>query len=242
MEVTYGFRKDFVFQDAVRFLKNKRPLPAEEYKRLAEAAKVKAFTVSGYTSAEVLQEFLNALEQAIEEGKTKEQFQKRMDSFLKDKGYEGLNPWKSDTIFRTNIQTAFQSGHYKSMTEPETLRMRPYWQYQTAGDGEVRETHAAMEGKVYRADDPIWDLWYPPNGFKCRCTVVSLTESQVERRGLRVEKKAPFDLDYETGEIKPVMPDKGFSSNPAKSTWKPDLSNISKPLREIFRERKAQKP
>ena len=101
-----------------------------------------------------------------------------MNDFLERNGYEGLNPFNADVIFRTNMQTAYNAGHYKSMTNPTTKKLRPFWKYITAGDGEVRESHAQMEGRIYPADDPIWDIWYPPNGFRCRCTVVSLTKSQ----------------------------------------------------------------
>lgn len=190
------------------------------------------------TSLEVLQEFLDCLTKAAEEGTTKEQFLEDMNRFLEEHGYEGINPWKCDNIFRTNMQTALNAGHYKSMTDETTMKLRPYWRYRTAGDGHVRESHAVMEGRVYRADDPIWDVWYPPNGFRCRCMVVSLSKKQVERMGLHVETEAPYDVDYSTGEILTKFPDKGFSNNPAKTVWKPDMTNISPELRKMFRERK----
>lgn len=238
MEVKYGLSKDFIFKEAVAFLKGKKPLTSEAYELLSNESRAKAFTVSGYTSLEVLQEFLDCLAKAAEEGTTKEQFREDMNHFLEEHGYEGINPWHCDNIFRTNMQTAFNAGHYKSMTEETTMRLRPYWRYRTAGDGQVRESHAAMEGRVYRADDPIWDIWYPPNGFRCRCLVVSLSKRQVERLGLKVEEYPPVDIDHSTGEIRPKFPDKGFSNNPAKSVWKPDMSNISPELRKLFRERK----
>ena len=181
MDVLYGLTKDFVFKEAVAFLKGKRTLTSEEYKMLSDESRAKAFTVSGYTSLEVLQEFLDCLTKAAEEGTTKEQFLEDMNRFLEEHGYEGINPWKCDNIFRTNMQTALNAGHYKSMTDETTMKLRPYWRYRTAGDGHVRESHAVMEGRVYRADDPIWDVWYPPNGFRCRCMVVSLSKKQVER-------------------------------------------------------------
>lgn len=237
MDVIYGRSEDFVFKEAVDFLKKKKVLTAEEYKKLSAECKARAFTVSGYTSLEILQEFLDCLVKAVEEGRTKEQFQEEMNRFLEEHGYEGMNPWKCDVIFRTNVQTAFNAGHYESMTDKTTMQLRPYWRYLTAGDGHVRESHAAMEGKVYRADDPIWDIWYPPNGFRCRCMVVSLTRRQVEQMGLPVETMAPHDVDYSTGEILPIFPDRGFSNNPAKAVWKPDMSNISPELKQIFDER-----
>ena len=123
----------------------------------------KSFTVSGYTALEVLQEFSDALADAVEQGKTKDDFLKEMNTFLVDRGYEAMNPWKSDTIFRTNIQTAYNAGHFQSMTSPETLRLRPYWQYKTAADGRVRESHAIMHDAVYRADDPCGTSGTRPN-------------------------------------------------------------------------------
>lgn len=124
-----------------------------------------------------------------------------------------------------------------AMTDPTTMKLRPYWKYTTAGDGQVRETHAMMEGRIYRADDPIWDIWYPPNGFRCRCSVVSMTKAQVERSGVEVSKRAPYDIDFSTGEIKYRFPDKGFSNNPAKSAWKPDLSGFDPSLKKEFKKR-----
>lgn len=241
MDAKYGLTKDFTFKDAVRFLKGKKALTSDEYRMLDEESRAKAFTVSGYTSLEVLQEFLNCLTKAAEEGTTKEQFLKDMNTFLVDHGYEPTNPWKTDNIFRTNMQTAFNAGHYRSMTDDTTKKLRPYWRYRTAGDGDVRESHAMMEGRVFPADDPVWDVWYPPNGFKCRCMVVSLSKKQVERMGLTVEKEIPYNVDYSTGEIIPAFPDKGFSNNPAKTAWKPDMTNISQPLQKIYKAKNGKK-
>ncbi len=237
MGVHYGRTEDFIFRAAAAFLKEKKILPDEAYKLLDERSRSTAFTVSGYTGLVILQEFLDSLEEALEKGETKEQFREKMNRFLEEHGYEGLDPWRSDTIFRTNLQTAFHAGHYRSMTDRTTLKLRPYWRYRTAGDGQVRDSHAAMEGRVYRADDPIWDIWYPPNGFRCRCAVVSLSGRQMEKMGLQVETKPPQEVDYDTGEIRMVTPDAGFSCNPAKTVWKPDMSGISSELKRLYRER-----
>lgn len=237
----YGLASDFMFKEAVAFLKKKAVLPPDEYRKLDDACRAKAFTVSGYTSVEVLQTFLDELTEACEQGKTKKEFMDSMNDFLVRNGYKGINPFKTDVIFRTNMQTAYNAGHYKSMTSPETKKLRPYWKYITAGDGEVRETHARMDGRIYAADDPIWKIWYPPNGFRCRCTVVSMTKKQVERSGVPVSTKPPYDVDYETGEIIYRYPDKGFSNDPAEDAWKPDLTGVDSNLKAAFKERKRQK-
>lgn len=240
-KAVYGLTGDFMFKEAVEFLKKKEPITADEYKKIADAAKAKAFTVSGYTSVEVLQKFLDELEEACKNGATKKEFMDNMNDFLERNGYKGINSFHADVIFRTNMQTAYNAGHYKSMTNPTTMKLRPYWKYITAGNGHVRETHQEMQGRIYRADDPIWDIWYPPNGFRCRCSVVSLTKAQMERSGREVSTRPPYDLDYDTGEITYKYPDKGFSNNPAKDTWKPDFTGVNDNLKSAYRERNSKR-
>ncbi len=234
MDVKYGKTGEFVFNDAADFLSSKEAVPKEVYDTLEKEAKDRAFTVSHYTQADILNQFLMELVNAVEDGTTFDTFYENMTTFLERNGYAALNPWHADVIFQTNVQTAFNAGHYKNMQAAK--KFRPYWQYKTAGDGNVRETHAAMQDKVYAADDPIWNVWYPPNGYRCRCTVVSLTKEQVERRGLQISTKPPTSLT-EVGNV-PVFPDKGFSNNPATTKWKPDISNFDEALKSIVREKK----
>lgn len=47
-------------------------------------------------------------------------------------------------------------------------------QYRTAGDNKVRKAHRELEGITLPASDPFWDSYYPPNGWRCRCTVVKV--------------------------------------------------------------------
>ncbi len=230
MKVKYGSAEDFIFKGAAEFLGSKEAVPMEVYKELEKKSRDRAFSVSHYTSAEVLNQFLRELVDAVEDGTTYDTFLENMNTFLERNGYTAVNPWHASVIFETNVQTAYNAGHYETMQK--TKKYRPYWQYKTAGDGRVRETHAAMQDKVYAADDPIWNVWYPPNGYRCRCTVVSLTEEQVKRMGLEVSSKPPTSLT-EFGDI-PVFPDKGFSNNPATTQWRPDMSGFNETLKSIL--------
>ena len=233
----YGLTGNFIFKSAVSFLKGKKPLLPQQYRELSDECRAKAFTVSGYTSMEVLQKFLEELSEACENGTTKKDFLDSMNDFLERNGYQGMDPFHADVIFRTNMQSAYNAGHYKSMTDATTKKLRPYWKYVTAGDGHVRDTHAQMDGRIYAANDPIWDIWYPPNGYRCRCSVVSLTKRQVEQSGIPVSTSPPYDVDYETGEILYRYPDKGFSNNPAKDAWRPDLTGVDPVLKKVFLEK-----
>ena len=89
-------------------------------------------------------------------------------------------------------------------------------------DKRVRPSHAMLHGKVYPADHDFWASNYPPNGFRCRCCVRSLSARQVEKQGLTVEKAMPQAgvwIDPKTKmEYFVHFPgaDKGFRSNPGK--------------------------
>ncbi len=49
-----------------------------------------------------------------------------------------------------------------------------YLQYRTAGDKRVREAHKDLNGITLPKNDAFWNEYYPPNGWRCRCTVVQV--------------------------------------------------------------------
>lgn len=221
-------RRDKPFEEAVRYFKGRVPVTEEEFYSLAEKYRGLAFTVSGYTKAQVLKRFYDELVTALEEGNTLGEFRERMNDFLEAEGYEGLRPLQADNIFRTNVQTAYNAGHYARMTDPAVMRLRPYWQYDAVNDSHTRPSHLAMDGRVWPADHPVWDTWFPPNGFRCRCTVRTLSKEQAQRRGLRVETDLPA-----------VAPDPHFGTNPGKMAFRPDLRGYPEPLKKAFQAREA---
>jgi SPP1 gp7 family putative phage head morphogenesis protein len=232
--------KEIVFEEAVSYFGDKLPLKPSEFYKLADEYRNKAFTVSGYSKIQVLNKFHDELLKAIEEGTTLRDFKDSMNEFLENKGYKGITNFQADNIFRTNIQTSYQVGHYRQMTSPEVLRLRPYWEYDAVGDKHTRPSHLAMDGRVFRADDPVWDIWYPPNGFRCRCGVKTLSERQVRERGLKVETGAPQAAEVD-GKFVNILPDPNFANNPAKVPFKPDLKDYPEPLKKAFERREASK-
>lgn len=219
-------RKDMTFQEAVDYFKERVPVTAEQFYSIAEEYRSLAFTVAGYTKLRILKEFYEELLAAMEEGNTLSEFRAGMDRFLEAEGFEGVSPEQADLVFRTNIQTAYSVGHYQQMTDPAVLELRPYWMYDAVNDSHTRPSHLAMDGKVYPADSPVWDTWYPPNGFRCRCTVRALSKRQVEQRGLKVESGFPA-----------IAPDPKFGTNPAKVRFEPDLKDYPPALVKAYRER-----
>lgn len=119
-------RKDMTFEEAVAYFKERVPVTASRFYQIAAEYRALAFTVSGYTKAQVLKKFYDELLAALEEGNSLAEFRENMNDFLEAEGYEGITPYQAENIFRTNIQTAYNVGHYKQMTEPGVKALRPY--------------------------------------------------------------------------------------------------------------------
>lgn len=224
-------RGDMTFEEAVEYFKGRVPVDSATFYKIAEKYRGLAFTVSGYTKAQILKRFYDEILAALEEGRTLSEFRSSMNEFLESEGYEGLDPLQVDNIFRTNIQTAYNVGHYEQMTDPAVMKLRPYWMYDAVHDSRTRPSHLAMDGRVFPADHKIWDVWFPPNGFRCRCTVRTLSKRQVETRELKVEDKFPA-----------IAPDPHFGTNPAKVKFSPDMKDYPPALVKAYREHEKGNP
>lgn len=99
--------------------------------------------------------------------------------------------------------------------DPDTILV-----YRTANDSRVRPEHAAMEGIAKPVNDPFWDLYYPPNGWNCRCTVEPSISGAITP-----------DEDIPSGAADGVPP--AFRNNFAKNGWVFDV-NRTKELRKIM--------
>lgn len=229
-------------QEAIDYFKDKIVLTPSQFYQLSRQAKVRAFSASEISSLDILTDIFEELTAAIENGTTMEEFRKGINERMAKRGWTGLTPYRSDTIFRTNVQTAYQVGRYKQMTDPVVIADRPYGVYSAVMDSHTRATHRAMHGVCRRLDDPFWDTWYPPNGFRCRCSVRTLSQRQVDKQNVTVATGSWQGLVAAPGEpARQLVPDPGFDYNPGKEYYQADLSKYPKRLREAYEKRRQQK-
>lgn len=215
--------KPLPMAEAQKFWRDKIKMSPKEFRKLTDEAKLKAFAVSGIAKGDELNTVFDALQRAIDKGESFDDFKKSCAEIFERRGWTGKRAWRIDNIFRTNIQTAYNVGHYQQ--QQATSAALPYWQYSAVNDSRTRPTHLAMNGRVWPADHQIWDTWYPPNGYRCRCSVIALTRGQVAQRGLTVEEQDPTNrliepIDPGTGNRMParqLLPDQGFAINPGKT-------------------------
>lgn len=53
-------------------------------------------------------------------------------------------------------------------------------QYRTVGDDKVRASHRKLDGVTLPPSSPFWDEYFPPNGWRCRCTVVQVRKGKYD--------------------------------------------------------------
>jgi len=249
-------------KDAVAYFRSKGYQITDDWHDMWQGAHARAFTVAKASSMDILETIRGELDKALASGMTPRDFAKNLQPLLEKKGWWGKkvledgrevqlgSAYRLNTIFRINTQTAYMSGRYRRQLAG--VETRPYWMYVAILDGNTRPEHRALNGKVFRWDDPIWQYLYPPNGWGCRCRVRALTEQQVQRMGVTIEQGDDYIKTFEseivsqtTGEVKTVehmrvdlpdggsmSPDLGWAYNPGAAAYGTDQA-IAKKLGSI---------
>ncbi|MBM9605959.1 phage head morphogenesis protein [Desulfopila inferna] len=148
---------------AQAFWRDKVQMSASEYAALADEARQRAFAVSGIAKGDELNTVFAALQRAVDEGISFEQFKEDAADIFERRGWVGKRAWRVNNIFQTNIQTAYNVGRYEQLQQEKDVM--PYWMYDAINDTGTRKTHLAMDGRVWPADHPVWNTWYPLNGY-----------------------------------------------------------------------------
>lgn len=126
----------------------------------------------------------------------------------------GMGPradWQLSTLYRTQVQTAYSAGQWNANQDPAIQEILWGYTYTTVGDDRVRPTHAAMDGTRAAKDDPLWETWFPPCGFNCRCTAIEIFNDDPQ-----ATQDVPTGLVHIDGVLVQPGPDKGWDFNPGE--------------------------
>lgn len=231
---------DLPFTEAIKFFQGKVNLPTERWTDLWQGQHSRAFVVAGAMRGDLLADIQTAVLKGLEKGTTLAEFSKDFDAILDRTGWQprGGRAWRAGTIFRTNLSTAYASGHFARMTDKDVLQARPIWRYVASSAAEPRPEHMQWYGLALPYDHPFWRTHYPPNGWGCECSVVSHSAAEVERlkaQGERIVETAPDDGTYDwknpaTGEVIQVPKgiDPGWAYNPGETAWGWEMSKEAK--------------
>lgn len=181
------------FTEQVDYFRQKVSLPTKTYADVAGRGHDRAFVVAGVEREDILTDLRQAVDAGIAKGETLDQFQKRFDKIVEQKGWIGgaggdsaaSRAWRARVIYETNIRTSYMAGRLKQLRDPEVLKAYPYWEYRHADlriPAVPRWEHQGWDGLILAADSPFWKTHFPPNGWFCTCGIRPVSRAELKRR------------------------------------------------------------
>lgn len=216
------------FEEAIDFFQGKLRMPTATWTDIWREQHARAFVVAGAMKDDLLKDFQSAIDKAISQGTTLEEFRKDFDRIVATHGwqYNGGRNWRSRVIFETNLQMAYSAGKWQQIQQVKNAR--PYLRYTALQGGDRRPEHQAWHGTILPVDDPWWQTHMPINGWGCKCSVQSLSDRDLRRYKLKVSDKAPpMEMEERTintpsGPVTRQVPkgiDPGFDYNVGEAGW-----------------------
>jgi SPP1 gp7 family putative phage head morphogenesis protein len=255
-EVPAGGLFDVRPERALAYFQAKGLRPTFSYADMLGAAHDQAFTVAKLMDVDLLAQVRDSLTSALAAGTPLKEWSKQLRPQLEAAGWWGRqtvidpvtnkpvksqlgSPWRLDTIFSTNMQTAYAAQAWQEIEEQADLA--PYLIYDAVDDLRTREAHRQWDRRTLPVTDPWWRTHYPPNGFSCRCGVIQVSREELDAMGIR-PGPAPAEGTYlwknpRTGvsERVPVGIDPGFDRNVGQGGTAP-------PLRQVIKEKTKRAP
>ena len=232
----------------------KRGLSTETgyYSDLWHSQHERAFTISRLTRADLLERVQGSLTKAVAGDLSRRDWLRETRTLLQKEGLWGtvevkdpitgeplkttFNEARLRLIHDTNVRQALAAGQWQRMLRNQARY--PYARYVAMDDERTRPDHLAWHNTVLPVDHPWWSTHRPPNGYHCRCRVISLTQAEFERGfsqsrpGAETDENAPLVreafktqrppeqlVDWRnprTGEVQKIPKgiDPGFNYNP----------------------------
>ncbi|MDP2786200.1 MAG: phage minor head protein [Sulfurimicrobium sp.] len=129
-------------------------------------------------------------------------------------------------IYDVNTRQAYAAGQWQRIERNQATS--PYIRYITKRDERVRASHRGWDNLTLPVDHPFWHAHTPPNGWRCRCRITTLSQEEYDQglspTGQALVKEAPAEewVNWEnkrSGEVMqtPKGVDPGFAYNPGKA-------------------------
>lgn len=172
----------------------------------------RAFTISRLARADLLEALQQNLAKSVAGDLSRKDWIDSAEKLLKNAGWWGtkevtdprtgevlkthFNHARLQLIFDTNMRQAQAAGQWQRLLR--NRRSMPYARYLTAGDDRVRLLHREWNGVTLPLDHPWWATHRPPNGYRCRCRIVGVTQREYDqgeilsRPGAATDKNAPI--------------------------------------------------
>ena len=200
------------YRGAISFLRSRVAMSAASMRELSERYDADALVMlkgsSDATERALAQTLLKISEQGlhVRDGMAAIRETMKAQGLTVETYPKTVAPYRLEAIFRTQTQFAYAAGRHTSEADPFTQEFIWGYTYVTVGDVRVRPSHAAIDGTTLPKEHVFWVENMPPNGWNCRCQVITL----FEERAIALPPE-PFEFDGRT-----VTPgaDPGFRVHP----------------------------
>lgn len=229
-------RFDLPPEEAIKFFRKKGLTASFSWKDVWAQEHEIGFTVAKLMDVDLLTTVRDAVDQAIAGGQTLAEFKRGLTPQLMRAGWWGQKEMtdpvtgraelvqlgsarRLETIFQTNMATAYAAGEWQQIEE--AADDAPYLMYDAVDDNRTRPQHRAWDGTTLPVTDSWWQTHRPPNGYRCRCGTVQLSDDDLLAMGKSGPDTAPPVqrrewVNKRTGEVMqiPLGIDPGFDYNP----------------------------
>ncbi|AWZ21091.1 prophage MuSo2, F protein, putative [Roseovarius sp. TM1035] len=213
-------------EDALYFFRSKGLAPPDarfDFRDVWRNEHASNFVVAKAMRTDVLETIRGALDRALANGGTLGSFMDDLEPELKRLGWWGSaterdpltgelknvqlgSPRRLRVIFDANMRAAHAAGKWARIQR--TKNAFPFLRYVQIQRDTKREDHARYHDLILPVDHPAWLRIFPPNGWRCGCTVQQLSQGMIDRGGLKVTEDFELEergvLNRRTGEIEPT--------------------------------------
>ncbi|WP_353429021.1 phage head morphogenesis protein [Paracoccus denitrificans] len=199
-DLALTFRKPFAEQLAALRIRLSNLIPTERWTDVWHSAHDRGFMVAGAAKADLLADLAGAVDKAVSQGTTLDQFRNDFREVVARHGWTGWTgegsqkgeAWRTKVIYQTNMRTSFMSGRHAQLLAGNYK----WWVYRHSGAEHPRLHHLALDGIALPPDHPFWKTHFPPNGWGCGCEVYGAhTLAGIRRVGGDPNKQLPPGWD-----------------------------------------------
>lgn len=234
------------------YLRQKGLRPAFRHSEVWGEEHAYAFTVAKAVQADVLRTIHESLQWSVDQGVPFDTWRRNLTPELQRLGWWGAvpmadpatgevaerelgSPRRLRTLFDANLRPARAAGQWERAQR--TKAVLPFFVYSLGPSERHRPHHEAMAGTVRPVDDPIWDVWFCPNGWGCKCHLRQITRAEAERRGVTppwTPQPIVHERRRDDGTVERVPGvagiDAGWANNPGKNRAQTLMTNLTRRL------------
>jgi len=84
------------------------------------------------------------------------------------------NPYLFETIYRTQLQTAYSAGRWQANADPAIQEILWGYEFAAVMDDRTTDICSELDGQRHPKDDPFWNRFTPPNHYGCRSQIIEV--------------------------------------------------------------------